>query len=88
MVVGTKIMNKHIDSKSTVVSSYAPMQQQHLQTENSTSMLILHWLWAPVRKFKSGMVMDGFWLEVEYQKYGGLSHIFNGYLLALIQSTV
>jgi hypothetical protein len=41
MVVGTKIMNRHIDSKSTAVSSYAPMQQQHIQTENSASMLIL-----------------------------------------------
>jgi hypothetical protein len=37
MVVGTKIMNGHIDSRSIAVSSYAPMQQQHLQTENSGS---------------------------------------------------
>jgi hypothetical protein len=40
-VVGTNIMNRHIDSKSIAVSSYAPMQQQHLQTENSGSTLIL-----------------------------------------------
>jgi hypothetical protein len=43
------------------MSSYAPMQQQHLQTENSESTLILPWLWASVRKFKSGTVMDGLW---------------------------
>jgi hypothetical protein len=84
MVVGTKIMNRHIDSKSTAASSYAPMQQQHLQTENSASTLILSWLWAPVRKFKSVTVLDGFWLEVECQKYIGLSHLSNSYLVALI----
>jgi hypothetical protein len=44
MAVGTKIMNRHIDSKITVVSSYTPMQQQHLQA---------------VRNRKTGIAMMG-----------------------------
>jgi hypothetical protein len=31
-MVGNKVMNECIDSRSTVASSYAQFQQQHLQT--------------------------------------------------------
>ena len=34
-MVGTKIMNRHVDSISIAMCSYAPKQQQHLQTEKS-----------------------------------------------------
>jgi hypothetical protein len=50
----------HIDSKSTTASSYAPMQQQHLQTENSALMLIQPGLRATIIKYKSGTFLSGF----------------------------
>jgi hypothetical protein len=47
-MVGCKIINRRIDSKSTVASSYAQIQQLHLQTGSSD-----------IRKFKSGAVLAG-----------------------------
>jgi hypothetical protein len=41
-----------------------------------------------VRKFKSGVVLTEIRLRVEYQKGRGLPQLCNGYLLALIRSTV
>jgi hypothetical protein len=61
-MVGCKIINRRIDSKSTVASSYAQIQQLHLQTGSSD-----------IRKFKSGAVLAGIWLGVEYQMSKSLS---------------
>jgi hypothetical protein len=44
-MVGTKIMNRHVDSLSIAMCTYAPKQQQHLQTENPRLTLILSWPW-------------------------------------------
>jgi hypothetical protein len=35
-MVGSKIMKRRTGSESTAVSSYAEIQQQHLQTRNSS----------------------------------------------------
>jgi hypothetical protein len=46
------------------------------------------WLQAAVSKFKSGAVPSEILYRVEYQKGIGHPQLSNGYLLALIQSTV
>jgi hypothetical protein len=81
-------MNRHIDSRSTTGSSHAPFYDNASKRKLLASTLNLPWLWAAASKFKSGVVLSEIWLRVKYQKGKGHPHIFNGYLLAFIQSTV
>jgi hypothetical protein len=88
LTTGTKIMNRRIDSRSTTGSSHAPFYDNASKQKLLASMLNLPWLRAAASKFKSGVVLSEIWLRVKYQKGKGHPHIFNGYLLAFIQSTV
>jgi hypothetical protein len=87
-MVGCKIMNSWINSRSTVASSYAQSNNYTFEEEILIMTSIQPWLWAAIRKFQSSAVISEIWLGAEDQRGRGLPQLSNMYLLALIHSTV
>jgi hypothetical protein len=87
-IVGCKIITRCIASRSPGANHYAQSSSITLNMKNPITTSIQTWLWAAVSKFKSGVVPSKILLRVEYQKGRGHPLLSNGYLLALILSTV
>jgi hypothetical protein len=66
--VGWEITNKCIDSRSTVVSSYAQSNHFTSEQENPITRAIQPWLQAAVSELNSDAVLTEIWLGVKYQK--------------------
>jgi hypothetical protein len=75
-------------SCSTLASDHAQVHQQYHKTKNSRTDVNSVLTAAEIRKFKKkfvnrkfkfGTVLSGICLGVEYQSYGGLSHLSKGY---------
>jgi hypothetical protein len=85
---GYLITSRSIAFGSPVASHYAQSNSITSEQQNLIRTSIPPWLRAAVRKFKSDTVSPKIWLEVEYQEDRGHPQLSNGYLLALIRSTV
>jgi hypothetical protein len=58
LTTGNKIINRHIDFRSTAGSSHAPSHKNTSKRKLLASMLNLPWLRAAASKFKSGIVLS------------------------------
>jgi hypothetical protein len=74
-------------SMDTVASGHAQSTNK-TANKNIGTNVELTWLRIAVRKFNSGANVAGIWTESNYKSYRILYHLSNGYLHALIQSTV
>jgi hypothetical protein len=86
--VDCKVTNKCISFERPVASSYAQSNNSTSKQKFPITTSFRSWPRAAVRKFKFDAIPSEIWLGVEYQKYRGLFRLSNGYLLALIRSTV
>jgi hypothetical protein len=70
MTIGTKIMNRRTDSRSTIGSHHAPSHDNASKRKLLVSTLNLPWLGAAASKFKSSVVPTVGWVPIFWEVQG------------------